>query len=208
MAGPDLAKRALDRLADLEVRPLAASYEVRRRLVGPERAYQELSERAARWPGIHGERRRLALHRALGTEIGDRAILRLGCVLKRPPLSIGALTVIGYYAQIQHASIGAHCLIGDFVVIVDGNRQHNIDRLDVPLYQAGGPIEVGRIGDGCLVGVTSVVLAPLGDHVVVGAGSVVTEPVDDYQIVVGNPARVVGDRREQAERRRARADRS
>lgn len=200
MAGTDLAKRALDAITAAEVQPLVASFAVRRRLIGAERAYLELSERAARWPGIHGERRRMALHRAMGADIGPRAILKLGCVLKRPPVSIGALTVVGYYAQLQHVSIGAHCLIGDFVILVDGRRQHNIDRLDVPLYRAGGSVRQGRVGDGCMVGVSSVIMADLGDHVVVGAGTIVTEPVDDYQIVVGNPARVVGDRRELAAR--------
>ena len=36
----------------------------------------------------------------------------------------------------------------------------------------------------------------VGDHCIVGAASVVTKPVPDYKIVVGNPARVVGDRRD------------
>jgi acetyltransferase-like isoleucine patch superfamily enzyme len=42
-------------------------------------------------------------------------------------------------------------------------------------------------------------LADVGDHCVVAAGAVVTRPVADYQIVAGNPARPVGDRRDKAE---------
>jgi serine acetyltransferase len=40
------------------------------------------------------------------------------------------------------------------------------------------------------------VLADVGSHCVIGAGSVVTKPVPDYAIAVGNPARVIKDRRE------------
>ena len=104
--------------------------------------------------------------------------------------------MLGHYANIQHASIGSDCLIGDHVLVVDGRRQHNIDRLDVPINAQGGVVQQVRIGDDCMIGGRSVIMADVGDHCVVGAGSVVTEPVAPYKIVVGNPARVVGDRRE------------
>jgi virginiamycin A acetyltransferase len=171
------------------------SFAVRRRIIGDERAYLELSERAARWPGIRGERMRRALHRALGTPIADAVLLKFGCILERPPLSIGRMTVIGHYAKMQHVSIGADCLIGDHVLVFDGRSQHNIDRLDVPINSQGGTWAQVRIGDDCLIGGRSVILADVGDHSVVGAGSVVIEPVAPYSIVAGNPARVVGDRR-------------
>jgi acetyltransferase-like isoleucine patch superfamily enzyme len=192
------AKRVLDRLLELAVAPLRLSYDVRRRMVGTERAYLELSERAAGWPGIRGERMRAALHRRLGTEVGEAAILRFGCILKRPPLSVGRMTVLSHYASVQHARIGADCLIGDHVAIFDGRRQHGFDRVDVPINAQGGAMRQVRIGDDCLVGAHSTVLADLGDHCVVAAGSVVVEPVADYMIVAGNPARVVGDRRTRA----------
>jgi acetyltransferase-like isoleucine patch superfamily enzyme len=165
-------------------------------VLGEERAYLELSERAARWPGIRGERMRSALHRALGTPIGDAVVLRFGCILERPPLRVGSMTVIGHYANIQHASIGSDCLIGDHVLVFDGRSQHNIDRLDVPINAQGGTITQVRVGDDCLIGGSSVILADVEDHAVVGAGSIVTRPVAAYTIVAGNPARVIGDRRE------------
>lgn len=188
-------KRALDGLVSLVVAPLRMSYDVRCRMVGSERAYLELSERAARWPGIRGERMRAALHRRLGTEIGDAVVLRFGCILERPPVSIGRMTMLGHYAHVQHASVGADCLVGDNVVVVDGRHQHHIDRIDVPINAQGGCPRPVIIGDDCLIGAHSTVLADVGDHCVVAAGSVVVDPVPDYLIVAGNPARVIGDRR-------------
>jgi acetyltransferase-like isoleucine patch superfamily enzyme len=177
----------------------AASFRLWRLLIGEERAYLEQSERAARWYGLRGERMRVGLHRALGTPIGDAAVLRFGCILERPPLSIGSMTMLGHYANVQHASIGNDCLIGDHVLVVDGRRQHNIDRLDVPINAQGGVVKQVRIGDDCMIGGHSVILADVGDHCVVGAGSVVTEPVAPYKIVAGSPARVIGDRRERGD---------
>ncbi len=189
------AKRAFDTLTALLVAPRALSYALRRRLVGRERAYLELSERASRWPGIRGERMRAALHRRIGTPIGDHAVLRFGCVLERPPLSIGPMTMLGHHTHVQHASIGANCLVSDHVLVMDGRRQHHFGRLDVPVNAQGGIVRQVRIGDDCFIGGGATILADVGDHCVVGAGAVVLEPVADYAIVAGNPARVIGDRR-------------
>lgn len=189
-------KRVFDALLAIQVLPLAKTYPLRCRLVGEERAYLELSERASRWAGIRGERARTALHRLLGTPMGEAAVLRHGVILERPPLSIGRMTMIGHYSNVQHASVGADCLIGDHVLIVDGRRQHLIDRLDVPINEQHGQATQVRIGDDVMIGGGSTILADVGDHCVVGAGSVVIDPVPAYKIVVGNPARVIGDRRE------------
>jgi len=188
-------RRAFDAVAHWAVAPLALSFALRRRMIGRERAYLELSERAARWPGMRGERLRRALHRRLGTPIGEAAMLHFGVILERPPISIGRMTAIGHYAHMQHVSIGADCLIGDYVCVVDGRRQHHLDRLDVPVNQQGGDVAQTQIGDDVLIGAHATILANVGSHCVVGAGSVVLEPVPDYMIVAGNPARVIGDRR-------------
>jgi len=188
-------KRGFNSLTAFLVAPARLSFQLRCRLIGSERAYLELSERAARWPGVRGERMRCALHRRLGTPIGDAAILKFGCVLARPPLSIGRMTVLGHYVSVQHASIGADCLIGDHVLIVDGRRQHNMDRLDIPINAQGIAVTRVHVGDDCLIGGHATILADVGDHCVVAAGSVVVDPVQDFKIVAGNPARVIGDRR-------------
>ena len=106
------------------------------------------------------------------------------------------MTAIGHYAHMQHVKIGADCLISDYVCIVDGRRQHHHDRLDVPINEQGGLVAQTQIGDDVLIGAHSTILANVGDHCVVGAGSVVLEPVPDHKIVAGNPARVIGDRRD------------
>lgn len=189
------AKSLFDALADVLVAPRTLTFALRCRLVGHERAYLELSERAARWPGIRGERMRVALHRRIGTQIGEHAVLRYGCVLERPPVSIGRMTMLGHYTHVQHASIGADCLVSDHVLVMDGRRQHHFDRLDVPVNAQGGIVRQVRVGDDCYIGGGATILADVGDHCVIGAGAVVLEPVADYAIVAGNPARVIGDRR-------------
>lgn len=59
-----------------------------------------------------------------------------------------------------------------------------------------------RIGRDCWVGANVGITdgVSIGDHAVVGMGSVVTRDVPSWAIVAGNPARVIGDRRERGGR--------
>ena len=81
---------------------------------------------------------------------------------------------------------------------MNGSKQHGIERLDVPVREQPGVFERVTIGEDSWIGERAVVSADVGKHCVVGAGAVVTKSVPDYAIVVGVPAKVIGDRRDLA----------
>jgi len=144
-----------------------------------------------------------------------------GVVIHHPDLvnlygcKIGDLTKIGAFVEIQkNATIGAQCKISSHSFVCEGvtiedkvfvghgvmfindryPRATTSDRLQteadwqvVPtLVRAGASIGSGAV---IMCGVT------LGRDCMVGAGSVVTRDVPDYGIVLGVPARFVGDAR-------------
>jgi len=88
-------------------------------------------------------------------------------------------------------------LVGSNVSIINGNRQHGIERLDIPIREQAGVFPKITVGQDAWIGDRALVMANIGKHAVVGAAAVVTKPVPEYAIVVGNPARVVGYRGEQ-----------
>ena len=88
--------------------------------------------------------------------------------------------------------------MGSQVSIVNGANQHGIDRLDTPIREQPGQWPRVTIGSDSWIGDRAVVMADVGRHCVVGAGAVVTKPVPDRAIVVGNPARVLKYRGEEA----------
>ena len=86
-------------------------------------------------------------------------------------------------------------------------RNHESSRLDIPMCEQGSteerPVVIGndvwiggrviilpgvKIGDGAIIG-------RIGDMSVVGACSVVTKDVSEYDVVAGNPARVIKNRK-------------
>ena len=103
--------------------------------------------------------------------IGDRAFINYG-------VDIAATGLV---------TIGADCLIGTHVSIIDNDFHDLVDRQQTP-----SPKPV-TIGDNVWIGNRAIILpgVTIGEGAVVGAGSVVTRDVAARTVVAGNPARVV-----------------
>ena len=86
-------------------------------------------------------------------------------------------------------------LLASNVSVMNGSRQHGIERLDVPIREQPGVFERVTIGRDSWIGERATIAASVGRHCVIGAGAVVTKPIPDYSIAIGVPARVVRDRR-------------
>jgi len=130
--------------------------------------------------------------------------------------TVGDDTSIGSFVEIQRgAVIGARCKIQSYAFIPEGVE------IEDEVFVGHGVIftndlwpraadEDGRVisRDGWALSHTlvrrraavgsGVTLLPVtvGEGALIGAGAVVTRDVRDYAIVVGNPARIVGDIRE------------
>lgn len=147
-----------------------------------------------------------------GVRIGARSKI-WHFVQLRPGVSIGEDCIlgrdvyidedisIGNAVKIQNrASVYKDCVIEDGVfigphVVFTNDQNPRAINPDGTLKSAddwhAGSTRVQR---GAAIGAGSVILPSknIGQFALVGAGSVVTKDVGDYEIVVGNPARVVG----------------
>lgn len=93
-------------------------------------------------------------------------------------------------------TIGKNVVISTNVVVLSHDwsflkrekRKHDMDRAFSPVY----------IGEDAFIGASAVILpgTRIGKSVIIGAGAVVKGNIPDYAIVVGNPARKIGDTRE------------
>jgi acetyltransferase-like isoleucine patch superfamily enzyme len=174
-------------------------------LFGKTRACAAASQMAAGWSGVFGEYLRRMLFRRIFARIGREVVVSFGTVLTKPTIELGDGVYIGSYCLLGDVHVGENTLIADHVCIPSGGGQHGIDRLDVPIREQPGEFRTINIGRDCWIGSNSVILADVGNHCVVAAGSIVTKPLSDYQIVVGNPAVVIGNRRDRAAAKEARA---
>jgi acetyltransferase-like isoleucine patch superfamily enzyme len=135
-----------------------------------------------------------------GTRLGN-------FVLIRSNTQIGQNCTIGSYVDIEgdvaignHVSLQSACYITRGVIIEDEvfcgprvttmNDKRMVHRRANLTFVRAAPriLRAARVGGGSVLlpGVT------IGQNALVGAGSVVTRDVPDYAIIIGNPARVVG----------------
>lgn len=64
------------------------------------------------------------------------------------------------------------------------------------------------VGSNVFIGMNCILLpgTNVGNHVIIGAGSVVRGKIPDYSMVVGNPAVIIGDIRDYAQKVKLRED--
>ncbi|WP_435737353.1 acyltransferase [Cellulosimicrobium sp. PMB13] len=157
---------------------------------------------------------RVATLRAAGHTIGDGCVVSGLADVDADSLALGDRSYVAAHAHVTgDVAIGADCsvnvsaairgrvTIGDAVRIGSHTSvlgfDHAFDRVDVPVFRQGLTSRGITIGDDVWVGAHVVILdgVTVGDHAVIGAGAVVTRDVPADAVAVGNPARVVRDRR-------------
>ena len=151
-----------------------------------------VSESLSVLPFSLGWKLRRAVYARILPHIGQTAVLHFGVSLEDARTTIGENVWISVRCYLDYAEIGDSVLIGPHAVLLAGGRQHNFDRLDVPIKDQGNPPKAPlHIGHGAWIGANATVLADVGHDAIVGAGSVVTRAVPPHAIVAGNPARIL-----------------
>jgi acetyltransferase-like isoleucine patch superfamily enzyme len=185
-------KRCAEIGAALAVLPAFLLYLTEGMAFGKSKVFPGWSQLFSLIPGLPGVYLRRAFYGLVFRRCASGASLGFGTVFSHPGCAIGRYVYVGVYCCLGEVTLDDDVLIGSHVSIMNGSRQHGIERLDLPVREQPGVWPHVTVGRDSWVGDRAVVMADVGRHCVVGAGSVVTSPVPDYAIVVGVPARVVG----------------
>ncbi|MBF9233507.1 CatB-related O-acetyltransferase [Microvirga sp. BT350] len=129
-------------------------------------------------------------------------------------VSMGAYSYLAPHAGVAHAAIGRYCSIGDAVLIrgsahpTEWLTSHPCSYQNIysrfvdyqPPFSFKGYGKVTEIGNDVWVGMRAIILpgVKIGNGAIIGAGAVVSKDVPDYAVVVGNPARIVKYRFDEA----------
>jgi acetyltransferase-like isoleucine patch superfamily enzyme len=128
--------------------------------------------------------------------LGDRSWIAGGAIV-RGYVEIGSDCSINPYAHVAgNVKIGDACRIASLASIYGFN--HGTDRIDIPIKDQDLVSRGVKLHEDIWVGANAVILdgVEIGAHCVVAAGSVVTSSFPPYQIIGGNPARILRDRRD------------
>jgi acetyltransferase-like isoleucine patch superfamily enzyme len=187
-------------IAALIALPVVLLYAASGALLGRDRVFPGFSQLMSLLPGLSGVYLRWAFYRCVLPECGTDAWIGFGTTFSHRTIRFGNTTYVGVGCMIGDATLEDDVLIGSHVSVVNGQKQHGIERLDVPVREQPGEYPRITIGRDSWIGDRAVVMADVGRHCVVGSGAVVVKPVPDYAIVVGNPARIVRYRNSEAPR--------
>ncbi len=140
------------------------------------------------FPGLPGNFLRAAFYWWTLQSTSLDTTISFGTFFVHPEASVAEGVSIGSYCVIGRARIGARTQIASHVEITSGRHQHE---RDVEGNLVGSSKSEVKIGTGCWIGASAIILADVGDGSTIGAGAVVLKPVPSNVIAVGNPARVL-----------------
>jgi virginiamycin A acetyltransferase len=164
-------------------------------LLGREKAFPGWSQLFSLLPGLTGVYLRRSFYRRVLRRCDQGACITFGTVFSHSTARIGRNVYVGAFCSLGDVTLEDDVLVGSHVSIMNGGKQHGIERLDIPVREQPGEWPHITIGQDTWIGDRAVIMADVGKHCVVAAGAVVTRPLPDYSIAAGVPAKVIRTRR-------------
>jgi virginiamycin A acetyltransferase len=173
------------------VMPAWLSYQVRRHLIGADRALMGSTQALSLVPGLTGQLLRRAFLWLVLDHCATSVTIEFGTFFSKSSAQLGEHVYIGPHCSIGSVHIERDVLIAAGVHIPSGPNAHGIDDLSRPIREQPGTLRTIRVGAGSWIGTGAVVLADVGANAVVAAGAVVAKPLPDNVVAAGVPARVI-----------------
>lgn len=127
-------------------------------------------------------------------KIGPFARIRNNSVIKRN-------VTVGNFAEIKNSTVGKNSKINHYCYIGDAKLGSNVNigAGVVTCNYDGENKSTTEIGDKSFIGSGTMIIAPIkiGKNSKTGAGSVITKDVKDFVTVVGNPAKILDNSKNQ-----------
>ena len=156
----------------------------------------------ARWLPVSyhckfAQKLRVFFARRITKHVGKHANVEKGANFNAN-VSVGDYSDLGVRCQINGpVTIGDYVMMGPDCIIYTQN--HKVDDLSMPMQQSGfAEVKPVTIGNDVWIGSRVTILpgVTIHDGCIIGAGAVVSKDVPPYSVAVGNPARVVKNRKE------------
>ncbi len=193
-----LCKTLVEFLALVLVLPVVACCRLGMGVFGPVQGFAGWSQAMSLIPGLPGVYLRRAFYRQVLPRCEAGTCISFGTVVSHPTAELGRSVYVGNYCVLGDVTLEDDVLLGSQVSIINGNRQHGTERLDLPIREQPGQWPRVTIGRDSWIGDRAVVQADVGKHCVIGSGAVVTKAIPDYAVAVGVPAKVIRYRNEPA----------
>jgi virginiamycin A acetyltransferase len=192
---PGILKRALYLAFTVIVSPVWLLYLLQSSLIGKEKSFYGYSQLFSLFPGMIGNYLRFAFYRLTLAQLGDNACICFGATMADSGIRIGRGVYIGPFCNLGLCTIEDHVLLGTGVHVISGFMQHGYEDLSIPIREQPGNLLNVHIGLDTWVGNQAIIGNHVGKKCIIGAAALVTNEIPEFSIAVGNPAKVIRDRR-------------
>jgi len=189
-------KRFVILLFSLAMLPLWLLYRLQILVLKRNEAFYGCSQLLCLFPGIVGNYIRFAFYRMTVKSLGDDSCISFGVTMAHPDIRIGRGVYIGPWCNLGLCTIEDDVLFGSDVHVISGFNQHGNEDISVPMREQRGELLNVRIGYDSWIGNKAVVGNHVGEKCIIGAASLVVHEVPPYSVAVGNPAKIIRDRRQ------------
>ena len=147
-----LIKHCVEFTALLIVLPAYGLYQVGAAVAGPDKAFPGWSETFSLIPGLTGQYLRRAFYSLTLERCDANTCLSFGAIFSHATASVGANVYVGSYCTLGAITLENDVLIASHASIMNGTRQHGIDRIDIPIRDQPGTFTPVTIGEGSWIG--------------------------------------------------------
>jgi len=187
-------KAASRGIAFLVVLPALASFFLRSKLFGSDRALEGSSQTLSLIPGLTGQYLRRAFLSIVITHCAPSVAVEFGTIFSQAGARLDDHVYVGAGCFLGLVHLERDVLVGSGVHITSGRRTHGTASGSAPIRDQEGERSLVRVGAGTWIGSGAIVMADVGSNSIVGAGAVVTSPIPDNVVAAGVPAKVIRPR--------------
>ncbi len=166
------------------------------KLLGSSLFYDLFAQCFSMTPGFIGTAVRACYYKQTLSQSYMDLNMGFGSFISKIGTKIGRGVFINGRNIIGLADIGDGVVVANYVSVLSGGRQHNFDDPEVGILEKEGTYSCVTIGRDVFIGDHCVVMADIGEKSIIGSGTLVVKPIPPYSVAIGNPAKVIKDRRQ------------
>ena len=159
--------------------------------LSPETGFLTASELLSLIPFAFGLIIRYEFYKRTLKSCGEEVLINFGTVFNYPDISIGNYVLIGSHNTIHHCDFGDYVMTGSNCHFLSGSKQHNFEKMNIPIALQQGKMKRIRIEDDVWIGYNVVITEDVGSGSIISPCTYVNKTIRQNSIVTGNPPRLI-----------------
>lgn len=141
-----------------------------------------------------GYKIRYSFYKKSFLELGTNTSFPFGVIFTNKNIRVGNNVRFGPFNNVANVNFGNNIVIAQNVSFLSGSNQHGYNRLDIPMIDQPGNLEIININDDVWIGANAVITESINKGSIIGSLAMVNKKFPEYSILGGVPAKIIKKR--------------